>query len=134
MHHAPALGHLALISLEIKVEMAERVVLDGTGLVAELVEFGEFRFRRFALDDETALDVLQRFLQLHVGKRVSDVGFEGVAGIFHWRLLSASGAGRQWRGARACPPAPRPRAAPRCLRARGQACPPYARGSRSRPR
>ena len=63
MHLAAALDHLALISLEIKIEMRERVVLDGAGLVAQRVELGQFRLRRVALDDETALDVLQRLLQ-----------------------------------------------------------------------
>ena len=49
MHLAATLRHLALIGLEIEIEMRQRVVLDGAGFLAQRVEFGQLRLRRLAL-------------------------------------------------------------------------------------
>src|SRR3990170_5297741 len=83
VHRSAALGHLALIGIEIEIEMGERVVLDGAGFLAERVELGQLRSRRFALDDEAALDVLERLLQRSVGERMGGVGLEVLPSVFH---------------------------------------------------
>ena len=69
MHLAAAFDHFPLIGFEIKIEMRERVVLDGARLVAELVELRQLRLGSGALDDEPAFDVEKRTLQLCVGQR-----------------------------------------------------------------
>ena len=46
MHMPAALDHLPLIGFEIKIEMVERVVLDGARLLAKLVELRQLRERR----------------------------------------------------------------------------------------
>ena len=70
MHLAAALDHLAFESLEIEIEMRQRMVLDGAGILAQPVELRQLGFRRLALLDEAALDVLQRLLQLGVAERL----------------------------------------------------------------
>ncbi len=57
MHLAAALHHVALISLEIEIEMGERMIPDGACFVAQCIEFRQIRFGGVALDHETALDV-----------------------------------------------------------------------------
>ena len=50
--------------------MGERVVLDGARLLAKRVELGQLRPGRLALDDEAALDVEKRLLQLGIRERL----------------------------------------------------------------
>ena len=54
VHLAAALAHLALVGLEIEVEMGERVILDRARAVAQRLEFGQPRDRGRAPADEIA--------------------------------------------------------------------------------
>ena len=81
MHLPAALPHLPLIGFEIEIEMGERVVLDRARLLAKLVELGQFRDRRLALDDEAVLDVQERALKLRIGERFVRALLEGLAAM-----------------------------------------------------
>ena len=83
MHFPAALVHLLLIGLEIEVEITECVVLDRPRLGAKLIELGQFLDRRLALQDEAALDVLKRTLELRVGERLARIAGEAAAGRCH---------------------------------------------------
>src|SRR5687767_885711 len=83
MHLAPALGYLAFEGFEIEIEMRQRMVLDGAGVLAQPVELRQLRFRCPALLDEAALDVLQRPLQLQIAKRPTGAPREVVLCLFH---------------------------------------------------
>ena len=54
VHFAAALAHLALVGLEIEVEMGERVILDRAGAVSQRVELGKPGDRGRAPADEIA--------------------------------------------------------------------------------
>ena len=115
MHFAAALDHLALIGLEIEIEMRQRMVLDGAGFLAQRVEFGQLRLGCRALGDETALDVEQRLLQRSVGEGLSSGRPEVMLCVCHppGPPLIASGAARRSPGRPSSRPTPPPRGAPR---------------------
>ena len=75
VHMAAALGDLALVGLEIEVEMRERVVLDGAGAVAQRLELRQPVGRRGAPAGEVARKG-HRPLQARVGQRLVDVLLE----------------------------------------------------------
>lgn len=83
MHLAAALDHSLLVGLKIKVEMAERVILDGARLGAKLVELGQLLDRRLALHDKAALDVQKRALELGIGERLARIAREALAERCH---------------------------------------------------
>ena len=72
---AAAVANLALVGLEIKVEMRERVVLDGAGAVAQRVELRQPSRTRRAARDEIAR-MAERALEARVGQRVVYVVLE----------------------------------------------------------
>ncbi len=76
VHRAAALGHLALIGLEVEVEMPERMVLDGARLGAKRLELRQSFHRRLPLEDEAALDVEQRALEFGIGEGPARVAAE----------------------------------------------------------
>jgi hypothetical protein len=86
--------------LKIDVEMAENVVLDVAGLVAQRLEFRQRRRRRRPLGHEAVLDLRQGCLKLGIAHRPLDVVFELMTGRLH---RSASG-GQRRRAASAVSP------------------------------
>jgi hypothetical protein len=83
VHMAAGGKHLALIFLEIEVEMGQHMVLDVAGIVPERIEFRQRVGSLLALADEAFLHIAERFLQLHVDQRLGGVGLELVGGEFH---------------------------------------------------
>ena len=72
---AAARADLALVGLEIKVEVGERVILDRLGAVAQSLKFGQSRGGRRSSADEIAREG-HRALQSGVGQRLMRVLFE----------------------------------------------------------
>jgi hypothetical protein len=77
MHLASALDDLAFIGFEIKVEMGERVVLDGASFGAERIELWQLRLGCGTFGDKPGFDVLERSLQLAIGESICSRLFEG---------------------------------------------------------
>ena len=75
VHMAAALAHLALVGLEIEVEVGERVVLDRAGAVAQRLELGQAGGRSGPAADEIARE-RHRALQAGVGQRFVRVFLE----------------------------------------------------------
>ena len=75
VHMAAGFHDLALVGLEIEVEMGERMVLDGAGAVAQGLELRQPVDGRRAPSGEVA-GVNERPLQARVGQRVVDVVLE----------------------------------------------------------
>ena len=71
----PTSVDLALVGLEIEVEMGERVVLDVAGAVAQRVELGQ-PSHRFGAPRHEIAGVMQRALQPRVAQRLVDVFLE----------------------------------------------------------
>ena len=80
---AARLDHLALVFLEIEVEIRKHMVLDRPRLVAQGVELGKPRPRRRALGDKAARHILERPLQLHIAKGTLGILKKGLAGRSH---------------------------------------------------
>ncbi len=103
MHIPAARLHRPLIGFEIEVEISERMVLDGAGLVAQRAELRQLPLGERALDDEAALDVEKCALKLLVG--------ECRRGVLLEIRLSHRTIRPHWRGrlqaSRSCRPAPR---------------------------
>ena len=133
MHLAAALDHLALVSLEIKVEMRQRVVLDGAGFLAQRIELGQLGLRRPRLTMKPRLTFWSAFCKRGVGERPRGAGLEVVLRVCHRRLPSAFLPRRGDGGSSSCRPAPRRRDAPR-RRPRAGDGRRYASGSRDRRR
>ena len=108
VHMPAALVDLPLVGFEIKVEMGERMVLDRARLVAQRVELRQLRPRQRALDDEAALDVEKRALQLGIGQRAAALCLE-VCGVSVDQGCSPAFRACRWRASRSCRPAPRRR-------------------------
>ncbi len=79
---AAALDDLLLVFLEIEVEVGQDVVLDVAGLVAQVVEFGEFVAGGGAFGDEAVAAAAQRELEVLVVERAAGVGLERGGGGF----------------------------------------------------
>src|SRR5687767_4515887 len=76
MNLAAGGGGARRVSLQVKIEMRERVILQRAGGLAEGVELRQRRGRGGALVDEMAADVLERALQLRVIQRSARVLLE----------------------------------------------------------
>ena len=80
---AAGIGNLLLVGLEIEVEMRQRVVLDLARGGPQRIEFRQGVAGAGTTRDKAASGVLQRALQIGVGKGGRRIGFEGVRGWLH---------------------------------------------------
>ena len=83
MHDAAGGFDLGHIGLDIEVEMLQRVVLDGDGVVAQGVEFRQGVDGGLALVDEALLDMAEGPLQLDIGERLDGIGLERMRSDLH---------------------------------------------------
>ena len=89
MHLAAIGDDILLETLEIEIEMRERMVLDRDAFVAQRLEFRQPRDRLGALFRKTGAHHGHRALQIGVAERAMRIRLEGVAGRLH-QLLSGS--------------------------------------------
>src|SRR6476661_7297979 len=120
MYLSAALDHFGFVGLEIKVEIAERMVLDGASLGAKLVELRQLSIALSRLTMKPRLTFSSARWSSASAKAFS---------AFSAKLLvdeaispsPLSGAARRWPARRSYRQAPRPHGAPRRLISRAQA-------------
>src|SRR5690625_1775928 len=87
VHLAAAFNHLCFVAFQVEVEVSKRMILDGSGLIAQPVELRKARGRLAAFTDKAAAHMPHGLLQQGIFQGSAGIFREGVRGRLHHHPL-----------------------------------------------